>query len=487
MPSPSTQAGSLLLREKVVVAPPPSSWAHRPAGAAGKPPSLSVCRPERARSSVLCTAIALLFGASFAAAAQDVSPPLEPGTGSPPQPPPLPAETTQRYSRETNLTGDWGGLRNTLAEKGFEVELAYAMEFMTNPVGGEDQGATYVHNILLGLDFDLDKLIGLPSSALQIRGSQRSGDSLSNDYIGNAFSVQELYGGGQTWRLAQVEMQHDLFGERLNLAYGRLAATDDFLNSTLYCQFVSNAICGQPPSPFVNMPTGISSYPLVVWGGRVRVRPTSDTYAQVAVYDGDWDQDGRNDHGTNFSFGNNGVLVLSETGYKPERGLFGLPAAYKIGGYYHTGDFDDVDGARVRSGNRGVYTLIDQMLYREISNETEGLYGFFVFVAAPQQDRNIFPYFASGGLIYEGLLDARPDDKAGFAVASGFYSRDLRHAQRDSNVAKQYFETILELNYQYQATQYFYLRPDIQYIVNPSGYYDIGNAFVIGFEAGITF
>lgn len=454
-------------------------------------------RPTRV--SMALTAMGLL-GIAAAPALAQITEPQGPGTGVPEVPLALPEQPAPKYSWETNLTGDWGGLRNTLSEEGFEVTLGYAMEFMANPIGGEDQGQTYVHNVLLELDFDLAKLIGLPNSAFRVRGSQRSGSSLSRDYVGNAFSVQQLYGGGQTWRLVEVEMDHDLFDGRLNLAYGRLAATNDFLTSPLYCQFVSNAICGQPPAPFFNMPNGITAYPLAVWGARARVKPTSDTYVQVGVYDGEWRQEGRNDHGTNFSFGSNGVLILSEAGYKPEAGLLGLPAAYKIGGYYHTGDFNDVGkntsggnifrqplGAETHSGNSGVYTLIDQMLYREEPGSSKGLYGLFVFVAAPRTDRNTFPYFVSSGLIYEGLFDSRPKDKAAVAIASGFFSQDLRNAQGNADVDQQHAETVLEVNYQFQITNYFYVRPDIQYVVNPKGYRDVDNAFVIGFEAGIDF
>jgi porin len=488
----ATQAGSLLLREDDAVTFLNTCWIAGPRSKACEPPVVAMRRP-RPRTAhgqrplpVLAAAIALLYSASAKTADETITQPLGPGTGVPEEPLPLPGEPTPVYSRDTNLTGDWGGLRNTLADEGFEIELGYAMEFMANPVGGESQGSTYVHNILLSLDFDLEKLISLPNSAFRIRGSQRSGNSLTNRHIGNAFSVQQLYGGGQTWRLVEVEMQHDLFDDHLNLAYGRLAATNDFLTSPLYCQFVSNAICGQPAAPFFNMPQGITAYPEATWAARARVHPIEETYLQVGVYDGDPHQ-GNSNHGANFTFGDNGVLILTEAGYKPDQGLLGLPAAYKIGGYYHTGDFEDVDGLRDRTDNSGVYTLIDQMLYREEPEDTQGLYGFFVLVVAPEQNRNIFPYFVSGGLIYEGLIDARPRDKVGFAVASGFFSQDLRDAQRENDVPRQYAETILELNYQYQATQYFYLRPDIQYVVDPNGYDEIDNAFVIGFEAGITF
>lgn len=305
---------------------------------------------QRRTRLILLAATIGLFGAVSSPALAQIDEPQEPGTGVSEEPEASSEAPPPKYSWDTNLTGDWGGLRNTLSEKGFTVELGYAMEFMANPVGGDDQGQTYVHNVLLGLNFDLDKLIGLPNSKFRIRGSQRSGDSLSKDYIGNAFSVQQLYGGGQTWRLVEVEMDHDLFDGRLNLAYGRLAATNDFLTSPLYCQFVSNAICGQPPAPFFNMPDGITAYPQATWGARARVHPTQDTYLQVGVYDGDPGQEGRDDHGTDFTFGDNGVLILTEAGYKPQQGLLGLPAAYKIGGYYHTGDFNDV--AKAQGGGR---------------------------------------------------------------------------------------------------------------------------------------
>lgn len=52
---------------------------------------------------------------------------------------------------------------------------------------------------------------------------------------------------------------------------------------------------------------------------------------------------------------------------------------------------------------------------------------------------------------------------------------------------RQYAETILEENYQVQFTKYFYVRPDVEYVINPKGYDNADNAFVIGFEAGINF
>ena len=429
-----------------------------------------------------------------------ITEPLEPGTGVPEQPPALPPTPKPRFDAKDYLTGTWGGLRNTLAEEGVEITGGYAMEYMGNPVGGRSQGNTYVHNVLLQLDLDLEKLIGLPKSAFRVMGSQRSGESLSQEHIGNAFSVQQLFGGGETYRLVEVQIYHRLLDDRLNLTYGRLSATDDFMTSPLYCQFVNNAFCGQPPAPFFNLPDGITAYPVATWGARARYEPTPESYFQVGVYDGDPEHGGNNPHGANFALGDNGTLVLAEAGYRPNHGLLGHPGAYKLGAYYHSGDFQDVAtdvngnnrlvtglSGKVHSGNSGYYMLVDQVLYREAPRSDQGLSGFFVFTLAPEKSRNTLPYFYSIGLVYEGLIPSRPKDKTAFGVTTGWFSDAIRDAQRDAALERQSTETVIELNHQIQFTPYFYVRPDIQYVVNPNGLGSIDNALVLGFEAGGTF
>jgi porin len=456
----------------------------------------------RARSASLLCAVLTAFGTTPSAAQvaePEITEPQQPGTGLPQQAPAPPHVPVKKYDFSTNVTGDWFGLRSALSQMGIDLTGGYAMEYLGNPVGGKSQGSTYVHNILLQGDFDLEKLVGVPDSSLRARFSQRSGDSLTNQHIGNAFSVQQLY-GGQTYRLVELQMIHALFDDRLNLTYGRLAATNDFLTSPLYCQFVSNAFCGQPPPPFFNLPDGITAYPVATWGARARANPTPDTYLMVGVYDGDPAQQGRDDHGVNFSFGDNGVLVLSEVGYTPEQGLFDLPGHYKLGGYYHSGDFNEVArdsngnnvfvsglaGAQF-SGNSGYYILLDQMFYREQEAQDQGLYGFVVLVLAPDENENEIPYFYSAGLIYQGLLDFRPQDKTTIGMTTGWFSDKLSDAQHNAGLERQNAETVFEINHQVQVTPAVYVRPDLQYVYRPNGRGDIDNALVIGFEAGITF
>jgi porin len=417
----------------------------------------------------------------------------------------VPEAPRPRYDVSTNVSGDWFGARTWLAERGVTVRGGYAMEVMANPVGGRQQGETYVHNVSLEANFDLDRLLGVPATTFRLGGSQRTGNSLSQEDIGNAISVQQLYGGGQRIRLVQAQFITSLFEDRLNLAYGRLAATEDFLTSPLYCQFITNGICGQPPSPFFNLPDGITAYPAAVWGVRAKAKPAPETYVQAGVYDGDVAQrndagEDNNKHGTNLTFGDNGALILSEVGYTPEQGLFALPGHYKLGGYYHTGDFrnvaEDVDGGNRFvsgrpgdgfSGNSGVYLLLDQTVYREAGTRSQGLTLFSVFVYSPDDEHNVIPYYASAGMIYEGLIASRPSDKTAFGVHNAWFSDALSDARAEAGLERQDTETTLELNHQVQITPAVYVRPAVQYVITPNGQDDIDNAFVVGFEASILF
>ena len=410
---------------------------------------------------------------------------------------PKKSDGTTAFDSGDYLTGDWGGYREKLHDQGVDISATYTAEPEWNPVGGESQSASYVHNIGLNALFDLETLMGIPNTTFLIQGSQRSGNSLTEEAIGNAISVQQLYGGGQTYRLVEMRISNDFYDDRLHFSYGRLSTTNDFMASQFYCQFVTNGICGQPTAPFFNMSNGLSAYPVAVWGAMTQVQTTKHSYVKAGVYDGDATGD---DHGADFSLGDDGVLLIGEMGLRPEEGLLSLPARYSVGAFYHTGDFSDV--ARDINGNNlflsglpaqqdsnqeGFYTIIEQMLYREQEGSTQGLNGFFTFVISPDTEKSTMPYFINGGLIYEGLFPERSSDKTALGFYTTWFSDDLRDAQEAAGLEGQTAETGIELNLQFQFTPYFYLRPDIQYIITPNGLSSIDNALVLGCEIGVTF
>jgi phosphocarrier protein FPr len=173
-------------------------------------------------------------------------------------------------------------------------------------------GGTYTDNIGFDLKLDLNRMLGGGNTTFLLKLSQRDSDSVSEKYVapsegGNTFTVQEIY-GGQTFKVANVQFNTLLLDDRLDLAYGRLVANDDFLRSPLYCQFVNNSFCGSPKSVFLQDPFTFSAYPTSQWGVRGRYDTESrDWTIQGAIYDGDPENkdgdpsdSGNNKHGTNW-------------------------------------------------------------------------------------------------------------------------------------------------------------------------------------------
>lgn len=215
------------------------------------------------------------------------------------------------------------------------------------------------------------------------------------------------------------------------------------------------------------------------------------------IYDGGPVND---EHGTDFEFGSNGVLIVAKIGYRPEEGLLGLPARYSLGAFRHTGDFPDVAtdlngnnlflsgvDARELSGQEGYYIIVEQMLYRDGPDSNRGLQGFLTVVVSPDEEKSPMPYFFNTGFIYQGLFPGRPEDKAAVGMYGAWFSSDLRDAQRAGGELAQSSETMFEVNYQLQLNNFTYVRPNVQFIADPNGLSEIDDALVLGVEFGITF
>jgi len=80
-----------------------------------------------------------------------------------------------------SLTGDWGGWRSRLRDDGFNFTLGYTTETASNVQGGTKEGVRYTDQWSLGSTLDLDKLLGLHDSHLQITVTDRNGRNLSSD------------------------------------------------------------------------------------------------------------------------------------------------------------------------------------------------------------------------------------------------------------------------------------------------------------------
>ncbi len=329
-----------------------------------------------------------------------------------------------------HLLGDWYGARTSLEDHGVTPTLTLVTDALGNPIGGVRQGFRGASNLGLNLVFDLEKMFGLAGGSFDISFSERFGESLSRDDIGNVFNVQQVF-GGQTYRVVHVAYQQQLLNDRVEMRVGRIAAGDDFLVSPYNYAFVQNGFDGNPVGVFFNAP-GMTAYPTATWGGLVKVRPTERAYVMAGLYNGDPSIGGNKHHGADWSMAGP-LFAIGEAGYQVnglpgERGLIGN---YRAGFWYDDSQFTDFTTVargftpRVAPGNWGVYGLFDQVLVR--FGEAGSYRGFGItgsVLVSPDQSVSQMPFFSTAGFLVRGLFPSRPTDVGGFGVVYGRFSAD---------------------------------------------------------------
>lgn len=486
--------------------------------------SLGLRRLRRKFTGAALALVALLIctTSAFAQEGQDEGNPAV--TGAPPPQGTGEAPTSHAgdlWQRDA-LTGNWGGLRTALEDRGVQLGLNYIGEAFGNPTGGIEQGTIYEGRLEMLVSLDLEKTLGWAGAAFHANAYQIQGGGLSGNQLNNFLLVSNIEAVRST-RLFDLWLEQQLFDGALSVRAGQLAADDEFFIS-LYGVNLLNSTFGWPGILTLNLPSGGPAYPLATPGVRVRATPTENLSLAVAVFNGDpagpgpGDPQLRDPSGTSFRV-NDGAFAIAEAAWAVNQGKAsaGLPGTYKLGGWFHSGSFTDerfdTSGRSladpVSSGipathnsDFGFYVIADQMVWREPGAVDQGL-GVFLRLAGAPEDRNEISFYADGGVAYKGLLRGRDDDVFALGIAYAKVSSRASDLDRDArafgapNKPIRDFEAAIELTYRTQLAPWWSVQPDLQYIVHPGG--NIANpnsraasqaipdALVIGLRTAILF
>lgn len=406
------------------------------------------------------------------------------------------------WRNRPTLTGDWDGQRTRLENIGIFLRAHFLTESAADPVGGERQTARYTQQVDFGADFDLGRLIDLSGGKIEVTFTDRAGRSLSADAIGNQFAVQELYGAGQNFRLAELNFQQDLLGNKITLGLGWSPVGDEFATIPILCVFQNVVLCGHANAVAAN--SGAQNFPVGQWGAHIIVRPLQQFYAATGIYRNNPDAANGN-HGFDLSFRGTGVFVPVEFGWLPGQNGGRLPGTYKLGAYYNSSPtpnvFTDINGSSAgftgapfatNNGRWGAYAMADQTIYRPQAGADRGLrIGGLAGIGDRQTAQ--YRYILAGGGLYQGTFRRRASDFVSFSVSYARTNPRLTAFQRDRNIVApgsigiQDYEAIAETDYNLQIAPWLSVRPNLQYVINPGGTGKIPNAFVIGLYTGVTF
>jgi porin len=369
------------------------------------------------------------------------------------------------------------------------------------------------------MTLDSEKLVGyhggtFGASSLYIHNSR----PFSDTHIGDLNKVS-LLDFPDSFRLWELYYEQKLFKDRVSIKAGQLAVDRDFILPEFYNSLAGITLLNQTffyPTLAFNVwdirglkegHHALASTPYGAPGVRLRVDPTEQWTVQFGAYDGLPD---RSWSGTRVSLNEaEGALLYGELTYRlnQRKGDTGLKGNFKLGAYYHTDDFADMQGAALaafgvvpqsavkqHSGTYGIYALADQQLYREKEKDDpagQGLVGFFRVAGAPA-DRNLTQFGIDGGVVYKGLIPGRDWDTVALAGSYLEMSDDLGKAFRTVGLPKPDYEAVIELSYKAQLTAWWTLQPSVQYVFHPGGKTDptrapIDNAVAILLQTSLRF
>ncbi len=437
----------------------------------------------------VCVVLALVGGGVWGAASAQEITPSQAGKQQ---------STPQAEAPPDTLTGDWGGLRTQLHNMGVDITGAFKGEAIRNTYGDMPKFGAQSGEFDVGATLNTQKLWGLPGGTLQTTITQREGEPPPGGLLQQS---AEVYGRGNVARLTEFWYRQKLLDDSLTIKFGRMPQGDF---NGFSCDFVNLTFCGAPAGNIVG--NYWYNWPISQWATWARY-----DFAEFDVMAGVYEVNPR-DLDLQFSPGwfccATGAMGHFEIGWTPQFG------AQKLVGHYQAGVWDDtaggpdvllgVDGrpfaltglpAEHRSDSYGVYVqglqqLTGSAIYDRDNGwkNQHGLSVFFNFVAADRATSTLDNQ-VNFGLTYVGLSSARPDDAVGLAAGRTAYNPRAAEALSLASPGVQVpqAEYPIEAFYSIQATPWWDVRPDFQYVIRPGGLTKAHDEALLGFRTDMKF
>lgn len=391
-------------------------------------------------------------------------------------------------------------------------------QYAGNPSGGFQPADAFATCILFGANYSFAHSRADEAGTLHFIITDGFGSNLSQNALGSITIVQGAYGGGETPRLTALDYEQD--AGKFDLQFGRLPMQSavfsgfDYWQCNVLCFYQNGTVSNATPTN-----DGYSYFPLSAWGASARFSPAQNFYAGTGIYQATpLSQAGRG-QGFDVSFhGSTGVDFPLEFGFLSHDAKGNYTGSVRLGGFYDTSNALGAEsslGAFVAPDNPAL-AQIPTTLYR-------GPYGAWAYVdrlvggsSAPKERGVVvwgtysygdprtaqFANVAQAGFIVHGTFPHRNNDTIAFSWSYLDVNPRLRtfeyQLQRQGYaVPVNGVEQGLELNYGADVGDWGFIRPAIQYIVNPAGTTGgyvypggatgIHNALVLGFNATYLF
>ncbi len=383
------------------------------------------------------------------------------------------------------LTGDWGGLRQKMMDRGLRFDVSLIQTLQGNWAGGITDKSPYQFNARYGVQLDTGKAGLWPGGLLVLRGESKYGKS-NNANTGALMPVNtmSLYPTPSD----DVSSLTDLYAVQYLAEWiGVLAGKITFRET--------NVFASQDDEQFMNMaftfnPVPGMTIPLNALAAGVILVPTKWLNVTTTVIDSEGTAT-RSGFDTVFKRGTS-LAQTAEFTIKP----FGLPGHQRIGWTWSDKSHIQFEqnpraiikaiitgstaGLERKGSDWSFHYDFDQYLYTVPGKPDQG-FGLFGRFGLSDGKVNPVQQFYSIGLGGQGLIPGRDRDRFGvgyyYLAVSDKLPPLIRRGTRD--------EQGVELYYNVALTPWFHITPDLQ-IISPARK-SVDTTVVAGLRAKIDF
>lgn len=419
------------------------------------------------------------------------------------------------FERE-NLLGEIFGTRPYLQDKGVTVTAQLVNDMLWNTTGGISPGGADDGLLQFGTEIDLEKAIGLPGGTFKNTWFWLYGRNPSG-FVGDVNAVSGI-SGNPALRCYELWYEQNLnlsgVADAVSLRGGLMGLDAEFCIPEPALLFV-NGTFAFPALMTQNLVNSGPQYPMATPGVRLALHPFSWLRLRGAITQANPFSQAENLHNFNWNFGPAGGLLSmneAEVAWGEATVSRVLPGKAKGGFWIQNGpsptlpeqwSFGPPSSVAYCTG---FYGLVQQTLYRPEENgrsavgkkamlatkeavddvPKKGLESYLRVGFSPQPASPL-SFYTDAGLVYTGLLPARPEDKIGVDFCYGEVSQSYRSLGNSQGIPGPSFESVVEFTYLIRLSPCIALQPDIQYVLHPGGSRQYGNALVAGFRAIVDF
>lgn len=383
------------------------------------------------------------------------------------------------------LTGDWGGTRQQLMDKGIRFDVSLIQTLQGNWTGGTDYDYPYQGNVRYGIQLDTGKAGLWPGGLLVARGETRYGNS-NNLNTGALLPVNtaSLFPVSEKDVTALTDLYYLQFlAPWVGVMAGKMSLRE------------SNVFASNETEQFLNTAFNFNAalattFPLVALGGGVIFHPANWlTVSTLAI-----DSEGTADHSgfdTVFERGTT-LYQMAEFTIKP----FGLTGHQRIGWTWSDRSriqfeqnprnvieaiITESTAGLERKGHDGSFLYdFDQYLYTVPGKKDQG-FGLFGRFGLTDGEVNPVQEFYSIGLGGKGMIPSRDNDSFGlgyyYLAISDEFPRVIERRTQD--------EQGVEFYYNIAITPWLHITPDLQ-VIEPARE-DVDATVVAGVRMKIDF